>query len=421
MYKCRECGAKYETKPDYCECGNDTFVKVLSTNTSSNIKIADQKPDDFDSDIEDFREIQEDQDFNNRNTFNELPQANNDKLSVGIFAGCIFLAFLILFFIGNPKKEPTNPETKQETVAQTPKDIPSLDTFWDNTPIKIQPQQPEQPKEEKPMVEIPIVAEIPRIVQQIIPQQKPQEQKPAVKNTTPKTTTKPVQQTVQKPKTTTTTATKPATPAKTTSSAVTKPAVNTTKPTTTTQTPNIITKIKNTQPTQPTQTQQTTQTPKVTAQTQQTQQTTTTQAPKPTATTQTTTTVQNTQAQQAQQAALEAQQKAAAAAQAAKQAAAAKQELANYKNSLRNAIGRKIDFTSVVGDGSCSLSFKIASNGRLTNRVFTNQSSNLTLNEAVYSAMNATPSYNPPPEAYKNETLNLTIRFYNGNFEISLN
>ena len=308
-----------------------------------------------------------------------------------------------MFFIGNPKKETKTNEQKAQTVAQTKKDIPALDSFWDNTPVKVEIKQPE-PQEEKPTVEIPIVAELPKIVQQIIPQPKPQEPKPAAKNTTtPKTT-----QQAQKPKTTTTftqkpvtTQSKPSTPTKTTS----------------TQTTNLITKIKNNQNTQPAQTQ--TQTPKPATSTTTAQQTPV-QAPKPNTTTQTTT-AQNTQAQQA---ALEAQRKAAAAqaaAQAAKQAAVAKQELASYKTSLRNSIGRKIDFTSVVGDGSCSLSFKIASNGRLTNRVFTKQSSNLTLNEAVYSAMNATPSYNPPPNAYHNETLNLTIKFYNGNFEISLN
>ena len=99
----------------------------------------------------------------------------------------------------------------------------------------------------------------------------------------------------------------------------------------------------------------------------------------------------------------------------------AKQELANYKVGLRNTIGKKIDFTRVVGDGECSLSFKINSSGQLTNRAFTKQSTNVTLNDAAYAAMNATTRYNVPPSAYKGETLNLNIRFYNGNFNISLN
>ena len=101
--------------------------------------------------------------------------------------------------------------------------------------------------------------------------------------------------------------------------------------------------------------------------------------------------------------------------------AQAKQELVSYKASLRNTIGRKIDFTRVIGDGECTVSFKINSAGKLINRSFSRQSSNITLNDAVYNAVMATPSYNPPPEAYNNETLNLNIKFYNGNFEITLN
>lgn len=102
------------------------------------------------------------------------------------------------------------------------------------------------------------------------------------------------------------------------------------------------------------------------------------------------------------------------------QAEAAKQEFINYKAQLRNTIGRKIDFTRVIGDGSCTVSFRIDSNGKLTNRSFSKQSSNNTLNDTVYNAVMATPVFNPPPSGYNNEILNLNIRFNNGNFEISL-
>ena len=98
-----------------------------------------------------------------------------------------------------------------------------------------------------------------------------------------------------------------------------------------------------------------------------------------------------------------------------------KQELASYKSGLRNTLGRKIDFTRVIGDGECSLSFKVNSNGRLSSKAFIKQSSNITLNDAVFNALNTMTSYNPPPEGYNGETLRLNIKFYNGNFEISLN
>ncbi len=108
------------------------------------------------------------------------------------------------------------------------------------------------------------------------------------------------------------------------------------------------------------------------------------------------------------------------AAEEAKKRIEAKQEFENYKSSLRNTIGRKVDFTKVIGDGECSVSFKIDASGKLINRSFAKQSNNITLNDAVYSAIMSTPSFNPPPSAYNNEFFSLCIKFYNGNFEISL-
>lgn len=115
-----------------------------------------------------------------------------------------------------------------------------------------------------------------------------------------------------------------------------------------------------------------------------------------------------------------AEAEALAAAENARKNARAKQVLAGYKINLRNTIGQKIDFTRVIGDGDCAVTFKVDSTGRLTNRAFAKQSTNITLNNAVYNAVMAVPSYSAPPAAYKNETLTLNIRFQNGNFAITL-
>ena len=125
-------------------------------------------------------------------------------------------------------------------------------------------------------------------------------------------------------------------------------------------------------------------------------------------------------ARKAKEAQQKAEQEALLAAQKAKETALAKQELANYKINLRNEIGKKIDFTRVIGDGDCIVSFKLDPTGKLVNRTFAKQSTNITLNNAVYNAVMATPSYNPPPSAYNNETYKLNIRFSNGNFAITL-
>ena len=97
-----------------------------------------------------------------------------------------------------------------------------------------------------------------------------------------------------------------------------------------------------------------------------------------------------------------------------------RQEYANYKANLRNTIGRKVDFTKVIGDGDCAISFKIDQNGRLVNGAFAKQSDNMTLNDAVYKAFMSSRNFTAPPDGYKNETLRLNVKFFNGNFEISL-
>ena len=97
------------------------------------------------------------------------------------------------------------------------------------------------------------------------------------------------------------------------------------------------------------------------------------------------------------------------------------QELKNYKIALRNKIASKIDFLSVVGDGNCTVVFKISSNGALTERKFQKQSDNDSLNDAVYKAVLSVPSYNPPPKGYNNELLRLGVKIVGENFEVSLN
>lgn len=97
-----------------------------------------------------------------------------------------------------------------------------------------------------------------------------------------------------------------------------------------------------------------------------------------------------------------------------------KRELIIYKTSLRNRIAANIDFTKVIGDGSCAVTFKIDSVGNLVERNFATQSQNKSLNDVVYYAMMQNPAFQPPPTAYKNETLTLSVKMYSGNFEVTL-
>lgn len=325
MYKCTECGLEYETKPDYCDCGNDEFVLTVEEKKEEiPVKTVDEpKP----------QKVEYKEAYHNTPA-KEPVKVSYDPISIVIFVVCLILSFVIVF-VWNPKNSTETDTTTTEVKTESVK-IPNIDKLWKETPIK--------PVE-----------------------------------------TKPVQTEVEKPKTTS------------------------------------VAQVKNVQPKKTT----TTQAKKTTTSTPAKKQT---QAKKPvTQTVPQKTQVQDNEAQKAAEAAkkaAEAKQKAEAeakaAAEAAKKAAAARQEYANYKISLRNTIGKRIDFTKVIGDGSCTVSFKIDSYGNLTNRAFTKQSENLTLNNAVYKAIMATPTFTKPPVGYKNETLKLNISFNNGNFAITL-
>lgn len=101
--------------------------------------------------------------------------------------------------------------------------------------------------------------------------------------------------------------------------------------------------------------------------------------------------------------------------------AALRREYMAYKTALRNTIAATIDFASIIGDGKCSVTFRIDRTGNLIERKFSLQSDNNSLNDVVYKAMMQNPAFQPPPEGYKNETLTFTVKMYDGNFEVTLN
>jgi len=99
----------------------------------------------------------------------------------------------------------------------------------------------------------------------------------------------------------------------------------------------------------------------------------------------------------------------------------AKKELANYKIALRNKLAGKINFTQIIGDGNCVITFKLDTAGNLIDRKFSVQSDNDSLNNAVFNAVKNTPTYQSPPTAYKNETLTFSVKMYGGRFDVTLN
>ena len=344
MYKCKECGAEYEEKPDYCDCGNDEFEevgvkieeKIVETETPV---IEKPKP----TEAKSFRTPMQD---------NYIPKRefNIDPISLSIFIVCILLSIYVLFFAFNPKESDENAEVKQE-MTTIPKNIPAIDKIWNNALPVVKKEEPKKVEPEE------------NIIKQIIPVQTQQKAENKKQTTMKKVTTVPLKKSNQ---------------------------------------------IKNNVSTKQ----------QIIAQ-EQAKKAADEKAKKEALAKQKAE-AERKAAEDAQIKKLKAEQAKKAAEEKAQKAQVAKQELVVYKANLRNTIARKIDFTRVIGDGSCTVSFKIDSNGRFYNRSFTKQSSNNTLNDAVYNAIMATPSFNPPPEAYNNEVLSINIKFYNGNFEISL-
>jgi len=418
MYRCKECGSEYETKPDYCDCGNDEFEIFVAPEKEEQSAIkAPQK------------EIRTPQPkFNpqpsvKKKSYSEFDRIKEifDPVSTVIFLICVILSFVTLKYVANPATQDKKSEPQKQEVVN----IPSIDSYWDNTlpkteqTVKIEPEKTVKAEPEKSAVEDTFLQKIAAPIQ-----------KTAQPSVTTKIVTQP-QKTAVTAVTQTKTQTKQQKPKTQIVTAPTQVKVNQPSLVQTNKTPQTKTVTQttpsanysaltqrvqsNAQKSVTAQTQAKTSQAQKTQQTQHVQQSQTSQsaANMPVIRTTTSTSssaVQNQQTMQNQQ----------TAQKAVVDEKTLKQELTNYKVSLRNTIGKKINFTNVVGDGECIVSFKIASGGKLINREFTKQSSNLTLNNAVYAAVNSTPTFSAPPSGYKNETLNLRVKFYNGNFDISL-
>ncbi len=395
MYKCTECQTEYDIKPDYCDCGNDTFIEVpaksikndVNTNTKPETKIPSIKK----QEISYHKEPQP-----KRNSELDRIKKFFDPVSTSIFLICLFWAFglIISTFSANESAVKINEEKVETSSSEIPA---NCDGFWKDPIISKIPE----PKDVTPIKE-PSQNVITEVVNKIVPQ--------VNKNKEINQSKKQVQKPAQK-----------------------SPALAQTKPQST--------KINN-QKVSPTSSKshsaisKNSQIPKIpdntlniaknSAQIKQQSintNTKTTPAPLPKNSKAISNTSTNTSSfknnNSNQKDTVQSQPKPVKL--PVYDPAKEKQELASYKIALRDTIGHKINFTNVVGDGKCTVSFKINSQGRLVNRSFSQQSPNLTLNDAVFSAVNSTPTFKIPPSGYKNETLNLNVSFYNGNYQISLN
>ena len=200
MFRCTDCGQEFDIKPEYCDCGNNVFEEIVIKPTEQTNKELLNPP-----------KNEYTQEYQRKSLDEQI-----SPLAMVIFGFCLILSLVSVIFIGKNSDTNTKPETQKITQEKPKQNIPSINTFWDNTPaaVKVAAVQP-VPVQAKPV-------EVQKPVQTVKPVQKPvttakqptQTQKPKTTVQQPKKTeTKPVQtqkQTVvaQKPAQTSQTTTK---------------------------------------------------------------------------------------------------------------------------------------------------------------------------------------------------------------------
>lgn len=294
MYKCTDCNQEYDIKPEYCECGNNTF-DFIDKKPVQQVQTAKQPQ------AQSQPQHQSEPVINPQKQETKRHTSRFDVPSLIIFFVCIILSILSIIFIGKDNNEPIK-QTVENTKTKT-ENIPSFDKIW-KEPQEVSPQKEQRPKEvQKTPAPQPVKQTCQNVTQKNVKQKAPKKTQSVVNTkTTP-------QNVVKK------------------------------------ETQNKSTK---------------------------------------------------------------------------KDSALIQKELITYKLALRDKIGTSIDFARVVGDGNCTISFKVDATGNLVNRNFSIQSPNNSLNDAVYSAMMRNPTFSPPPSGYKGETLTLNVKIYGGDFEVSL-
>lgn len=99
MYKCKDCGKEYKTKPDYCECGNNIFEETGIVLPKKTLTL----------------------------------EQKSEILSRIFFAICLIISIIIWLI-------PTSKTEKHHTkpTPQVTKSIPNIDTIWNSTPAYTQ-------------------------------------------------------------------------------------------------------------------------------------------------------------------------------------------------------------------------------------------------------------------------------------------
>ena len=147
MFKCKDCGSEYKEKPDYCDCGNDTFDEIKDETIGTIDKTEETKT----------QQQKESDNIKPKSKKNEKP-IKTDKISRLIFVVCLILSIIILFF---PVNTPVNTDNIKENNEQNIISIPSVNSIWDNSIPVV--QKTEIPKTEPVSSEETVVKKNPKV------------------------------------------------------------------------------------------------------------------------------------------------------------------------------------------------------------------------------------------------------------------
>ncbi len=123
MYRCLECNTVFNIKPDYCDCGNDTFDSVQANPLpTQDSQVYYSEPATVQVPV------------------NKKPTDIKALTSNIIFGLCILLSILAWLFIGNNSSSSSSKGTDSDINASSGSHIPDISQVWDSTPPAVQKQ-----------------------------------------------------------------------------------------------------------------------------------------------------------------------------------------------------------------------------------------------------------------------------------------
>ena len=215
MYKCKECGCEYEVKPDYCDCGNDEFEEIIVNKTDAIPGKTPEEPVVIPAkkivSAKDFKTEKISQNRRPKKTFSEqYPEFSRfissvDPVSGIIFFTCLVLSILVILFAWNVDDNAVIKELNETKETKVVKNIPAIDSFWNNAlpkaEVKIE-QKEKEIKEENIIKKITAPIAVQKPAQTTVKLQKNTQTN---QKTTAKTTTKQIKKQTVKPQTAKTT------------------------------------------------------------------------------------------------------------------------------------------------------------------------------------------------------------------------